>query len=501
MQLPLLSCLIFIPIIGGIICLCFPQRNNRIVKSFAIVLSIISMALSIYLLDHFEQSTVSMQWSEIAPWMPVLNIYYHVGVDALSLALIGLSSLINLFVVLFIASKTMEKSNHYLAAFLMMQGFICGAFAAVDAILFYTFWEASLIPLFLVIGIWGGENRRYASMKFFLYTLAGSIFLLLAILYLHHKTLGFNIMDFQALRLDFHSQCWLFLGFLLAFGIKLPLWPVHTWLPDAHVEAPTAGSMLLAAIVLKMGAYGFLRFILPIVPDASRFFAPSMIVLSLIAIIYIAVVALAQRDLKKLIAYSSISHMGFVTLGIFSSYLIIAPTILDAYPTLGLQGSVIQLFSHAFISAALFLCIGLLYERTHTRLINDYAGIAKPMPVFSSYFMLFVLANSGLPGTSGFVAEFFVILSVFKAKIIYAIIASLSLVLSACYGLRMIKKVVWGPVKKGMEHLEDVQGIDKIVLLLFAFFILVIGLCPNKILNFMQSFLDRLLVQMLASKI
>lgn len=501
MQFSLLSYLIFTPIIGGLICLCFPERNSRMVKSFAIVLSIISMALSIYLLGHFDPSIASMQWSETALWMPVLNIDYHVGVDALSLALIGLSSLINLLIVLFIASKTIEKSNYYLAAFLMMQGFICGAFAAVDAILFYTFWEASLIPLFLVIGIWGGDNRRYASIKFFLYTLLGSIFLLAAILYLYHKTLSFNIMDFQAARLDFHAQCGLFVAFLLAFGIKLPLWPVHTWLPDAHVEAPTAGSMLLAAIVLKMGAYGFLRFILPIVPDASRFFASFMMILSLIAIIYIAVVALAQRDLKKLIAYASISHMGFVTLGIFSSYLIIAPITFDAYPTLGLQGAVIQLFSHAFISAALFLCIGLLYERTHTRLINDYAGIAKPMPVFSSYFLLFVLANCGLPATSGFVAEFFVILSVFKTKIIYAMIASLSLVLSACYGLRMTKKVLWGPVKKGMEGLKDVQGIDKILLLLFACFILGIGLYPNTILNFMQSFLDRLLVQMHHSKI
>ncbi len=501
MQLPLLSFLTFTPVIGGMICLCFPQRHHRRVKSLAIVFSMISMALSIYLLGHFDPSIASMQWSETMLWMPVLNIDYHLGVDALSLALIVLSSLINLFIVLFIASRTIEKSNHYLAAFLIMQGFICGAFAAVDAMLFYTFWEASLIPLFLVIGIWGFENRRYASMKFFLYTLAGSIFLLAAILYLYHKTLSFNIMDFQAVPLDFHAQCGLFVAFLLAFGIKLPLWPVHTWLPDAHVEAPTAGSMLLAAIVLKMGAYGFLRFILPIVPDASRFFASFMIILSLIAIVYIAVVALAQRDLKKLIAYASISHMGFVTLGIFSSYLIIAPITLDAYPTLGLQGAVMQLFSHAFISAALFLCIGLLYERTHTRLINDYAGIAKPMPVFSSYFLLFVLANCGLPGTSGFVAEFFVILTAFKAKIMYAIIASCSLVLSACYGLRMTKQVLWGPVKKGMEGLEDVQGMDKIVLLLFACFIIGIGLYPNTILNFMQSFLDRLLVQMHHSKI
>jgi len=510
MKLPLLSLLIWIPIISG--CSLFLLRKNAyatLVRRYALSTIIICLGLCVLLLRGFDLNQWEMQWREEIHWIPKLNIYYALGVDGFSVPLIILTCLMSLIVVLASFHSIKTRIADYLAIFLIMQGLMCGVFSALDSILFYTFWEAMLVPMFLIIGIWGGKNRIYATIKFFLYTFLGSVLLLVAIIYLQvmaRKMAGvepssvFNILTFHALPLDFTTQKWLFVAFFIAFAVKIPMWPLHTWLPDAHVEAPTGGSVILAAILLKMGGYGFLRFILPVTPDASQAFAPGIVALSLIAIVYIALIALVQKDMKKLIAYSSISHMGFVTLGLF---LVFMMTIKDSgMEILAIEGAMIQMISHGFISAALFLCIGVLYDRLHTRLIKDYGGVVNTMPVFASLFMLFSMANVGLPGTSGFVGEFLVILSAFRVNIWCAAFAASILIFGASYTLWMYKRVVLGPIQQeAVSTLHDIQGVEKWMLMLLALGVLWLGIWPLPLFNFMHTSSEHLITQMLYSKI
>lgn len=484
MDLPILSLIIWLPIIIGFFVILF-IKNDIISYSVSVVSSFLIFLLSIKLFINFDSSLWQMQFKETINWLPNLGISYSLGIDGFSLPLIILTSFMSL-IVIFVSNKSnLKKLNSYLGIFLIMQGLMCGVFAAVDAILFYMFFEAMLIPMFLIIGLWGGVNRKYATIKFFLYTFLGSIFFLIALIYLNivSKNLGligndaFNILNFYKLNLSIIQQKWLFFAFLIAFAVKIPMWPVHTWLPDAHVEAPTGGSVILAAITLKMGGYGFIRFLLPIVPDALKLYSPLVIVLSLIAIVYIAIVALAQQDMKKLIAYSSISHMGFVTLGIFLGY----------NSSLGIEGAMMQMISHGFISGALFLCVGVLYERMHSRLINDYGGVVNSMPIFAVLFMVFAMANVGLPGTSGFVGEFLVILAAYKISFWYALFAAMTLLLGASYTLWMYKRVVFADVKsQTIRALQDLTMQEKITLGLLGFCVILFGVWPAPILEIMH---------------
>lgn len=512
MTLPLLSLLIWIPIVGGLFLLFFrDEKQATLVKNLGLGVAVICLGLCVPLLMHFDLNSWEMQWREQIPWIPQLNIRYALGIDGFSAALITLTCFMTVLVGLASFRSVHTRVAEYFAAFLLMQGFLCGAFAALDGILFYIFWEAMLVPMFLIIGLWGGKNRIYATLKFFLYTFLGSVLLLVALIYLQiqaktasgiEPSEAFNILTFHHLPLSLIEQKWLFIAFLIAFAVKVPMWPVHTWLPDAHVEAPTGGSVVLAAILLKMGGYGFLRFILPIAPDASRVFADGIIGLSLIAIVYIALVAIVQKDMKKLIAYSSISHMGFVTLGFFIVFAIVGNTnnAEDAVP--GIEGAMVQMISHGFVSAALFLCVGVLYDRLHTRLIRDYGGVATTMPVFASFFMLFVLANVGLPGTSGFVGEFLVIFSTFKANVWCAALAATILVFGATYTLWMYKRVVFGVVQhSGIAILKDIYATEKTVFILLAVAVLWLGLWPAPLLNLIQSSSAHLVEQMLQTKL
>lgn len=512
MTLPLLSLLIWVPIFGGGLLL-FLRRDSQAtaVKSVGLLIALMCLCLCIPLFQGFDNQLWEMQWREHLDWIPALNIYYTLGVDGFSAPLIALTCFMTVLVAIASFRSVKTRAGDYMAAFLIMQGLMCGAFAAVDSILFYSFWEAMLVPMFLIIGLWGGKNRIYATMKFFIYTFLGSVFLLVALIYLQiiaRETPGiaptevFNILTFHHLPLNLEAQKWLFIGFLIAFAVKVPMWPVHTWLSDAHVEAPTGGSVVLAAVLLKMGGYGFIRFVLPITPDASQAFANGMIGLSLIAIVYIALVAIVQKDMKKLIAYSSIAHMGFATLGFFIVFAIINNAQKPDIAILGIQGSMIQMISHGFVSAALFLCVGILYDRMHTRLISDYGGVANTMPVFAAFFMLFALANVGLPGTSGFVGEFFVILSAFSAKTGIATLAATILILGASYTLWMYKRVVFGPmIHPAIMELQDVKGPEKLVLALLAVSVLALGLYPAPLLDLMQASASHLLDQMLQSKL
>ncbi|MYI89036.1 MAG: NADH-quinone oxidoreductase subunit M [Gammaproteobacteria bacterium] len=489
---PWLSSLIWLPIVGGVAVLGIGRiRSSDSVRWFALIVSVLTFVLSMIVYGIFDTTTADFQLAEHVVWVDAFNINYSVGIDGISLPLILLTTFLTVIVVVAGWRVIQYRISHYLAAFLLLEGLMIGVFSALDAVLFYVFWEGMLIPMFLIIGIWGGENRVYATIKFFLYTLLGSLLMLVAFLYLYNVSeSSFSIVDWHALPIAHTAQILLFIAFFSAFAVKVPMVPVHTWLPDAHVEAPTGGSVILAAVMLKMGAYGFLRFTLPILPDASRTLAGVIIALSLIAIVYIALVALAQTDMKKLIAYSSISHMGFVTLGFF------------VFNTHGIEGGIVQMISHGFISGALFLCVGVLYDRLHSRKLETYGGVAHRMPVFAALMMIFTLANVGLPGTSGFVGEVLVIIGAFQESAIYAGIAALTLILGAAYTLRMYKRVIYGKiVNEAVSTLTDLNIQEKNTLGLLAILVLLIGVWPFPLLDMMHPSVEHLISQISISKL
>jgi NADH-quinone oxidoreductase subunit M len=462
----------------------------------------VTLVLTVPLWAHFDTTTAAMQFIEQLPWIPRFRAYYALGVDGISLPLIVLTAFMTVPVVIAGWSVIEKRPAQYYAAFLIMEGLMIGVFAATDALLFYFFWEAMLIPMFLIIGIWGGPRRVYATIKFFLYTFLGSVFMLAALIYMYVKAGDYAIASFQAMPLSLIEQRWIFVAFLLAFAVKVPMWPVHTWLPDAHVEAPTGGSVILAAIMLKMGGYGFLRFSLPVVPDASRELDLLVITLSLIAVIYIGYVALVQLDMKKLIAYSSISHMGFVTLGAFVMYEIVRNTGSLQGAGMGVDGAMVQMVSHGLISGALFLCVGVLYDRLHSRQIADYGGVVNTMPVFAAFMVLFALANTGLPGTSGFVGEFLVIIASFRASFWYSALAAVTLILSSGYTLWLVKRVVFGPVTSPrVAALQDLNGREYLVLGALAVAVLLVGVWPAPLLKVMQPTVHHLVSQAVATKL
>ncbi len=498
----LLSILIWLPIAAGVGILLLGERNIGAGRWLALLASLVTLALTVPLWADFDTGTAALQFVEKLPWIPRFQAYYALGIDGISLPLIVLTAFMTVPVVIAGWTVIETRPAQYYAAFLIMEGLMIGVFSASDALLFYFFWEAMLIPMFLIIGIWGGPRRVYATIKFFLYTFLGSVFMLAALIYMYVKAGDYSIASLQALPLTLIEQRWIFLAFLLAFAVKVPMFPVHTWLPDAHVEAPTGGSVILAAIMLKMGGYGFLRFSLPIAPDASRELDLLIIALSLVAVIYIGFVALVQQDMKKLIAYSSIAHMGFVTLGAFVIYEIVRATGSSHGAGMGLDGAMVQMISHGLISGALFLCVGVLYDRVHSRQIADYGGVVNTMPVFATFMVLFALANTGLPGTSGFVGEFLVIIASFRASFWYAALAALTLILGACYTLWLVKRVVFGAVANPkVAALEDLNPRELVVLGALAAAVLLVGIWPAPLLKVMQPTIHHLLTQAIATKL
>ncbi len=481
----ILSLVIWLPIIGGLIVL---VAGDKLSRPVALIFSVLTFLASIPLWTGFDASSYQMQFEEKHPWIDTFNIYYHLGVDGIAMPLILLNTFITVLIVVAGWEVIKKKPAQYMAAFLIMEGIINGVFAAQDAMLFYIFFEAMLIPMFLVIGVWGGVNRVYATIKFFLYTFFGSVFMLISLIYMYNQGGSFAIADMYNLELGLTPQILIFLSFLIAFGVKVPMWPVHTWLPDAHVEAPTGGSVILAAIMLKIGGYGFLRFSLPMVPDAARELTWLVIFMSLTAIVYIGFVALVQKDMKKLVAYSSIAHMGFVTLGFFLVYAIYNNTGSYEGSVLAIQGGMVQMISHGFISGAMFLCIGVLYDRMHTREIDAYGGVANTMPIFTAFFVLFAMANTGLPGTSGFVGEFMVILASFKANFWIAFLAATTLIVGAGYTLWLVKRVLFGGVANDeVAMLQDVNKREFGVLAVLAFAVLLLGLWPQPLFHVMEA--------------
>jgi NADH-quinone oxidoreductase subunit M len=498
----LLSLLIWLPIAGGVVALAIGDRSARAARWVALVTALVTFALSIPLYTGFDGSTAAFQFLERSAWIPTFHADYALGVDGIALPLILLTTFITIFVVIAGWTVITERPAQYFAAFLVMEGLMVGVFAAMDALLFYFFWEAMLIPMFLIIGIWGGPRRVYATIKFFLYTFLGSVFMLIALIYLYLKAGDYSIASFQQLPLTLNEQVWIFFAFLLAFAVKVPMWPVHTWLPDAHVEAPTGGSVVLAAIMLKMGGYGLLRFSLPITPDASRELDWLLIGLSLVAVVYIGFVALVQQDMKKLIAYSSIAHMGFVTLGAFLAYRIVSTTGSAQGAAMGLDGAMVQMISHGLISGAMFLCVGVMYDRVHSREIGAYGGVVNTMPKFAAFFVLFAMANTGLPATSGFVGEFLVILASFKANFWFAFLAATTLILGAAYTLWLVKRVIFGPVANHhVAELSDLNGREFLILAVLAVGVLLLGLWPAPLLEVMRGSTHHLVEQMLATKL
>jgi NADH-quinone oxidoreductase subunit M len=500
--LPWLSLVIWVPIVGGLAVLLAGVRGDSAVRWLSLAVAVVTFLLSLPLYVSFDVTTHMMQFTEVGSWIPRFNIEYRLGVDGISMPLILLTTFTTVLVVIAGWEVIQYRVAQYMAAFLIMEGMMNGVFAALDAVLFYVFWEGMLIPMFLIIGIWGGANRVYAAIKFFLYTFLGSVLLLVGLIYLYFQSNSFNILDFHSLPLTMTAQVLLFLGFLLAFAVKVPMWPVHTWLPDAHVEAPTGGSVILAAIMLKLGAYGFLRFILPIAPDASSELDWLIITMSLVAVIYIALVALVQQDMKKLIAYSSISHMGFVTLGFFVVFTIYENTGSVKGAAMGMEGAMVQMVSHGFVSGALFLCVGVLYDRVHSRQIDDYGGVVNTMPWFATLLVLFAMANAGLPGTSGFVGEFMVVLAAFKANFWIALLAATTLILGAAYTLWMVKRVVFGEVRhQHVAELTDLNRREALVLGSLAVCVLALGLYPAPLVDVMHATVDHLLQQVMQSKL
>ncbi len=497
----LLSVLIWLPIIGGAVILGF-NSNANLARWLALAVSVASFILSIPLWALFKTDTASMQFVERSAWISTIHSEFYIGVDGISMPLILLTTFTTALIVISSWENVAKRVAQYLAAFLILEGLMIGVFAALDGVLFYVFWEAMLIPMFIIIGVWGGPNRVYATIKFFLYTFIGSLLMLVALIYMYLKTGSYELAVFQNMKLTLNEQIFIFLAFFAAFAVKVPMWPVHTWLPDAHVEAPTGGSVVLAAIMLKMGGYGFLRFSLPIAPDAGRELDWLIIALSLIAVVYIGFVALIQRDMKKLIAYSSIAHMGFVTLGLFIGFQIVAHTGRTSGIALGLDGAVVQMLSHGLVSGAMFLCVGVLYDRVHSREISAYGGVVNTMPRFAAFMVLFAFANAGVPGTSGFVGEFLVILAAFKANVWFAFLAGTTLVLGAAYTLWLVKRVIYGEVAN--EHvaaLKDLNGREFLVLGILAIGVLAVGLWPAPLLDVMRATTSHLAEQLLLSKI
>jgi NADH-quinone oxidoreductase subunit M len=502
---PLLSLLIWLPILGGALTLMLGNERAHAARWFALAVALATFVFSIPLLTGFDYFTSAMQFVERREWIPAYDIQYHLGVDGIAVALIVLTTLTTALVLIGAWTSIDKRVNQYLAAFLILEGLMIGVFSAIDAILFYVFFEGMLIPMFIIIGVWGGPRRVYASVKFFLYTFLGSVFMLVGLIYLYLKAGSWQLPDLYALPLSAPEQMWLFFAFLVAFAVKVPMFPVHTWLPDAHVEAPTGGSVILAAIMLKIGGYGFLRFSLPIVPDASHEYAWLVIALSLIAVVYIGLVALVQEDMKKLIAYSSISHMGFVTLGIFIAFALVregtTPDSVNA-ARLGLQGAMVQMISHGFISGAMFSCVGVLYDRMHSRMIKDYGGVVNVMPWFAAFFVFFGMANSGLPGTSGFVGEFMVIVASFQANPWYAFLAAVTLIVGAAYTLWLVKRVVFGEIGNAhVAELEDINTREWIVLGAFAVGVLALGVYPKPLTDLMEPAIAQLASQIAVSKL
>ena len=488
----LLSLAIWTPIVAGLVVLFTgSDRNAPLARGLALLGAILGLLVTVPLYTGFDKATSAMQFVELASWIAPFNINYHLGVDGISMLFVILNSFITVLVVLAGWKVIEDRVAQYNAAFLIMSGLLNGIFCALDGMLFYVFFEASLIPLYLIIGMWGGPNRVYAAIKFFLYTLLGSLLFLVSLIYLFFQSGGsFSILDWHQLPLDLNTQIWLFMAFLIAFAVKVPMWPVHTWLPDAHVEAPTGGSVVLAAIALKLGAYGFLRFSLPIAPDAAHEMSGLMIGLSLIAVIYIGFVALVQADMKKLVAYSSIAHMGFVTLGFFM------------FNALGVEGALVQMISHGFVSGAMFLCIGVMYDRMHSRQIADYGGVVNSMPKFGAFFMLFSMANAGLPATSGFVGEFMVILGAVEYNFWVAFAAASTMIVGAAYTLWMYKRVVFGAVGNShVAELQDINAREFLILGVLALCVLGMGLYPLPITEVMHASVNDLLQHLAQSKI
>ncbi|WP_322014560.1 NADH-quinone oxidoreductase subunit M [Paraburkholderia sp. J12] len=491
---PILSIAIWLPILFGVVVLVVGSlRSSSADRWIALIGSVLSFLVTLPLVSGFDSTTAALQFEEKSVWIDRFNIAYHLGIDGISLWFVVLTALITVIVVIAGWQVIQRNVAQYYAAFLILSGLMIGVFCAADGLLFYVFFEATLIPMYIIIGIWGGPNRVYAAFKFFLYTLAGSLLMLVALLYLYRETHTFDLASWQAAKLAMTPQILLFIAFFFAFAVKVPMFPVHTWLPDAHVEAPTGGSVVLAAIMLKLGAYGFLRFSLPITPDASHYLAPVIITLSLIAVIYIGLVAMVQADMKKLVAYSSIAHMGFVTLGFF----MFGPS-----GQLAMEGGIIQMISHGFVSGAMFLCIGVLYDRMHTRQISDYGGVVNTMPKFAALAMLFAMANCGLPGTSGFVGEFMVILAAVKFNFWIAFAAAFTLILGAGYTLWMYKRVYFGAIAN--DHVRELKDIDRreyLVLAVLALLTLFMGIYPKPFTDVMHVSVDNLLSHVAVSKL
>jgi NADH-quinone oxidoreductase subunit M len=503
-SLYILSILIWMPIVGGILLLVIgddddvQSSRSMLMRAVALGTTVLTFLVSIALYKWFDNSTAAMQFVERSSWIPAIDVWYYLGVDGISTPLILLTTFVTPLVIIAGWDSIKVRPAQYFAAFLILEGLMIGVFSALDGILFYVFWEAMLVPMFLIIGVWGGERRIYATLKFFLYTFLGSVLMLVAFIYLYGQTGSFDLFKFMNAPLDMTAQKLIFIAFLLAFAVKVPMFPVHTWLPDAHVEAPTGGSVILAAIMLKMGGYGFLRLSLPIVPDGSAYFSGLVITLSLIAVVYIGFVALMQKDMKKLIAYSSIAHMGFVTLGFFLLWSVGSGT----GAGLGITGGMVQMVSHGLISGAMFLCVGVLYDRMHSRQIADYGGVANTMPKFAGFMVLFAMANAGLPGTSGFVGEFMVIIASFKANFWFAFLAATTLVLGAAYTLWMVKRVLYGEVaNNNVAALKDLNQREFFVLTILAISVLAVGLWPAPLVDMMNVTIESLVQQIGHSKL
>jgi len=497
----LLSLLIWLPIVGAVPVLLAGSARPMLARWLALLITIATFVISLWLLRYDPEGSV-MQLQETHVWISTWGVHFTLAVDGISVALIMMTTFVGILVIAGAWKVIQNRPHQYMACMLLLEGLLIGVFCATDALVFYAFFEAVLIPMYILIGMWGGPRRVYATLKLFIYTFTGSVFMLIALLYLYQKAHTFDLATLAALPLTMKEQAWLFFGFLIAFAIKVPMVPVHTWLPDAHVEAPTGGSVWLAAVMLKIGTYGMVRFILPITPDAGAHFAWIVIVLSLVAIVYIGYVALVQEDMKKLVAYSSVAHMGFVTLGIFMAFMLVREGGNTDMASLGMQGAMVQMISHGFVSGAMFTCIGVMYDRTHTRQIKDYGGVINMMPWFGLFYVLFAMANCGLPGTSGFVGEFMVILASFSASPWIALFATFTLIIGAGYTLWLVKRVLWGPVTtEHVKHMTPMTPRETWVLIGFAVAVLAIGVWPQPLIHLMDSSVAHLVQQLAVHKI